>query len=72
MAHVYLSREECELLTEILDNAVSDLRAEIAHTDSPFYKDRLREHKRRMQTIDERIRQSLLSDPGRAGHKDAA
>ncbi|MBD3315600.1 MAG: hypothetical protein GF344_07420 [Chitinivibrionales bacterium] len=45
MDSLELSHEEEEVLDELLHSAISDLRAEIAQTDSPDFKDRLRERK---------------------------
>jgi hypothetical protein len=50
-----LSRHEEEYLGELLDSAISDLRAEIAHTDSPDFKDSLRERKEVLKRIAERL-----------------
>jgi hypothetical protein len=55
MDSLELTREEEGYLGELLDNAVSDLRAEIAHTDSPDFKDRLRERKDALKRIAERL-----------------
>lgn len=41
--HVELTQEECTLLANLLDQAVRDLKAEIHHTDTPDYKDQLKE-----------------------------
>jgi hypothetical protein len=41
--HVELTPEECTLLANLLDQAVRDLKAEIHHTDTPDYKDQLKE-----------------------------
>lgn len=46
-----ISDEEQEYLRSLLDTTLSDLRAEIAHTDSPFYKDELREKKKLISGI---------------------
>ena len=41
-----LSNEELKVVTEILDDALSDLRMEIADTDSVEFRDMLKERKR--------------------------
>ena len=45
MKTVQISDKENIVLKDVLESTVSDLRAEIAHTDSPFFKDQLREKK---------------------------
>jgi len=45
MIRVELTDNQSSLLAEILERTLSDLRMEIADTDSPFYKDKLRERK---------------------------
>ena len=45
MKTVQISDKENTVLKDVLESTVSDLRAEIAHTDSPFFKDQLREKK---------------------------
>jgi len=42
---IEMTESQGQLLNEILDRVLSDLRMEIAATDSPFYKDKLRERK---------------------------
>jgi hypothetical protein len=42
---IELTQEEHELLVEVLDEFLSDLRMEIADTDSADYKDGLRHEK---------------------------
>jgi hypothetical protein len=46
-----LTAEEFELLREMLDNYLSDLRMEIADTDRAPYRDRLKEHKLAIENI---------------------
>ena len=48
MGTLQLTKQQSEFLIEILENSLSDLRMEIAHTDSPFYKDRLRDKKEQL------------------------
>jgi len=45
MIKIELTENQNQLLNEVLDRVLSDLRMEIADTDSPFYKDKLRERK---------------------------
>jgi|LFRM01.2.fsa_nt_gb hypothetical protein len=45
MKTVQISDKENIVLKDVLESTVSDLRAEIAQTDSPFFKDQLREKK---------------------------
>ncbi|MDR0305231.1 MAG: hypothetical protein LBI42_00145 [Chitinispirillales bacterium] len=51
MIKVELTDNQSQLLAEILDRTLSDLRMEIADTDSPFYKDKLRERKEELIAI---------------------
>lgn len=46
--HVELTPEECALLANLLDQAVRDLKAEIHHTDTPDYKEQLKERENLM------------------------
>ncbi len=45
MKKFQISDKEDLVLKDVLKDAVSDLRAEIAQTDSSFFKDKLREKK---------------------------
>jgi hypothetical protein len=56
MATLHINRDEQEYLATLLDNTLSDLRAEIAQTDSPFYKDELRKEKEMIAFLSERIK----------------
>ncbi len=62
MAQVTFTNSEGELLARLLDQSVSDLRAEIAHTDSPFFKDQLREQKKSLQQLEDRIKHALAEE----------
>ena len=50
-----LSDKEETCLRELVVSAVSDLRGEIAHTDSPVFKKRLRERKDTLTGIANRL-----------------
>ncbi len=41
-----LSSDEASELRQLLDSALSDLRSEIFHTDTPSFKERLHERER--------------------------
>lgn len=58
MSKIEITSEERDLLVELLDNTVSDLRAEIAHSDSPFYKDDLRKRKELFKDISKRVQET--------------
>ncbi|MDG5814633.1 hypothetical protein QA601_06070 [Chitinispirillales bacterium ANBcel5] len=45
MATVEINQAQTEVLLEVLESTLSELRMEISHTDSPFYKDKLRDRK---------------------------
>ena len=51
MIKIELTESQSQLLSEVLDRVLSDLRMEIADTDSPFYKDKLRERKEEIIAI---------------------
>ncbi|MCL2688728.1 MAG: hypothetical protein FWE57_02620 [Chitinispirillia bacterium] len=51
MIKIELTENQGLLLNEVLDRVLSDLRMEIADTDSPFYKDKLRERKEELIAI---------------------
>ena len=51
MIKIELTESQGQLLNEVLDRVLSDLRMEIADTDSPFYKDKLRERKEEIKEI---------------------
>lgn len=51
MKDLHLTEKENETLQNVLEGALSDIRAEIAHTDSPFFKDQLRDRKETMKHI---------------------
>ncbi len=55
MHSLTISETEQDYLRELLGNTLSDLRAEIAHTDSPFYKDELREKKKVISGLIEKL-----------------
>lgn len=51
MVRLELSARETEVLKDVLEGAVSDLRMEIADTDSKDYRERLKERKQALQRI---------------------
>jgi len=51
MIKIELTESQGQRLNEVLDRVLSDLRMEIADTDSPFYKDKLRERKEEIKEI---------------------
>lgn len=58
MHTVTLSDKEIIHLRNLLKSSISDLRAEIAHTDSPFFKDELRNDKETLGHIE-----TMLHEP---------
>lgn len=57
MGTLELSPEEVSLLTELLEYTLSDLRMEIADTDSSSFKEQLRERKDALNLLIEKLRQ---------------
>ena len=53
------SQEERELLIEILENDISDLRMEIADTDRREYREMLKNREVLMKKIQQKLEQSL-------------
>jgi hypothetical protein len=45
MIHLEITREDAEILTEVLDSALSDLRYEISNTDLLDYRNSLKRRK---------------------------
>jgi len=58
MITVQLRTEEREYLIEVLESYLSDLRMEIADTDSSFFKDKLRGKKGVLNNILDSLSQS--------------
>lgn len=56
MIHIELSQEEHDLLVAVLDEFLSDLRMEIADTDSADYKDELRHEKAVIIALIEKVK----------------
>jgi len=50
-----LSPEEARELRELLATALSDLRSEIHHTDSPEFRDRLQSRQRLLLRLQEQL-----------------
>ncbi|MFP4014363.1 MAG: hypothetical protein ACLFVQ_09785 [Chitinispirillaceae bacterium] len=51
MINVEMTDTQARLLIETLEGSISEIRMEIADTDSPFYKDKLRERKEEFAAI---------------------
>jgi len=56
MPTVELSREQAEVLAQVLDSYLSDLRMEIADTDLQDFRDKLKQRKAVLNQILEAIR----------------
>jgi hypothetical protein len=56
MPTVELSREQAEVLAQVLDSYLSDLRMEIADTDLQDFRDKLKQRKAVLNKILEAIR----------------
>ncbi|MGD2067514.1 MAG: hypothetical protein PVI57_02420 [Gemmatimonadota bacterium] len=55
MVDLKLDADEAELLRQVLRDYLSDLRMEIADTDSLDYRDRLKDRKQRLRGIAEKL-----------------
>ena len=62
MLRIDLTEKQIEYLIELLEGTISDLRMEIAHTDSPFYKDKLRNRKNDFAAILENLNELRNED----------
>lgn len=51
MISLELTNEEKDLLVEVLESYISDLRMEVADTDSPFFKEQLKAKKEKLTKI---------------------
>lgn len=51
MISIEITDTQAKLLVETLEGSISEIRMEIADTDSPFYKDKLRERKEEFAVI---------------------
>jgi len=58
MGAIDLTPEERELLVEVLENYLSDLRAEISDTDSFTFKSQLKERKETLKDIVVKLKES--------------
>ena len=58
MAQLDLSRQELEILVEVLETALSDLRMEIANTDSKDFRDMLKNRKAAIEKAIEGLSES--------------
>ena len=59
MVQFKITEEERELLIEILENDISDLRMEIADTDRREYREMLKNREVLMKKIQQKLEQSL-------------
>ena len=59
MVQLKITEEERELLIEILENDISDLRMEIADTDRREYREMLKNREVMMKKIQQKLEQSL-------------
>jgi hypothetical protein len=57
MVQLKITEEERELLIEILENDISDLRMEIADTDRREYRDMLKNREAMMKNIQQKLEQ---------------
>ena len=58
MIHLELTQEEKEMLIDILENDLSDLRMEIADTDSLDFREMLKKQKEVLKKVLETLRQT--------------
>ena len=58
MTRIELTDQEVELLREVLGEYVSDLRMEVADTDSMDFREGLKERERILKDILERLRET--------------
>ena len=58
MIQLYLTKEEKDILTEILENDLSDLRMEITDTDSLDFREMLKKQKEVLMKVLETLRQA--------------
>ena len=57
MIHLELTQEEKEMLIDIMENDLSDLRMEIADTDSSDFREMLKKQKEVLRKVLETLRQ---------------
>jgi hypothetical protein len=55
MIQLIITEEERELLIELLENDISDLRMEIADTDRREYRDMLKNREAQMKNIQQKL-----------------
>ena len=58
MTQLDLTKEEKDILTEILENDLSDLRMEITDTDSLDFREKLKKQKEVLKKVLETLRQA--------------
>ena len=59
MIHLELTKEEKELLIDVLENDLSDLRMEIADTDKMDFREILKKQKEVLKKVLETLRQAI-------------
>ena len=63
MIQLDLTKEEKDILTEILENDLSDLRMEIADTDSLDFREMLKKQKEVLMKVLETLQQAEKNTP---------
>lgn len=58
MIHLYITKEEKDILMQVLENDISDLRMEIADTDSMDFRETLKRQKEALIRISEALHQA--------------
>jgi hypothetical protein len=58
MIHLYITKEEKDILMQVLENDISDLRMEIADTDSMDFREALKRQKEALIRISEALQQA--------------
>jgi hypothetical protein len=67
MVHLELSPAEAEVLRTALESYLSDLRMEIADTDSKDFRDRLKSRKATLRKIANELEAALAAGSSRRG-----
>ncbi len=49
--NIEITSKQAQLLIDTLEGSLGEIRMEIADTDSPFYKDKLREQKEEIKSL---------------------
>ena len=58
MIHLNLTNEEKDILAEVLENDISDLRMEITDTDNKDFREALKKQKEVLKNVLETLRQT--------------